>query len=342
MKKVLIVLIILFTMLIYAEDYYFSDSYIITNPARLLLDTDLSSTAENPILAFGENGNTGFYESADNVLNLSINGIARWEWSNSYFGSSGTNGGRLASSGVSDTIPFVFHSSDINTGIGRAGEDQLSLIAGGIEGLRINNDSIEMPNNTWLKQSNNAGTGYVNVFRVNTSDEIEIGTILNTGSIEFETDSGVVTAINLPVSSTPAIGTEESFSFSIDSNPILKVKGNADGTGGVNSKQLQSYGGIIRNTTTVNVATYDLLATDDILLVTYTTTGAVTSLTLPTAQVIDGRVIVIKDAGGNAATNNITIDTEGAETIDGANTQVISTNYGSITIISDGTTWYLI
>ena len=96
------------------------------------------------------------------------------------------------------------------------------------------------------------------------------------------------------------------------------------------------------NSTAVNAATYDLLTTDYILRVTYTSTGAVTSLTLPTAQCVDGRTIIVKDAGGNAAANNITVDTEGAETIDGEDTAVIRGDYESITLYSDGSNWFII
>ena len=96
-----------------------------------------------------------------------------------------------------------------------------------------------------------------------------------------------------------------------------------------------------RRVTTVNAATYDLLETDYILHVTYTATGAVTSLTLPTAQVIKGRMVIIKDAGGLSGTNNITIDTEGSETIDGAATLVINGNYNAVTIYCDGTNWFI-
>lgn len=95
------------------------------------------------------------------------------------------------------------------------------------------------------------------------------------------------------------------------------------------------------NTTTVNAATYSLLETDYILNVTYTVTGAVTSLTLPTAQVADGRVVVVKDAGGNAGTNSITIDTEADELIDGAATYVINSDYDAITLYCDGTNWFV-
>jgi len=99
--------------------------------------------------------------------------------------------------------------------------------------------------------------------------------------------------------------------------------------------------GLKHNVTTVNAATYDLLASDYYVHVTYTGTGAVTSLTLPSAQVVSGRTIYIKDAGGNASTNNITVDTEGSETIDGSATLVMSTDYQAIQLYSDGSNWFV-
>jgi len=94
------------------------------------------------------------------------------------------------------------------------------------------------------------------------------------------------------------------------------------------------------NTTTVNASTYNLLVTDYILNVTYPTTGVVT-ITLPTAQVISGRTITIKDASGNASINNITIDTEGSETIDGESTAVLSGDYDAINLYCDGSNWFI-
>jgi hypothetical protein len=112
-----------------------------------------------------------------------------------------------------------------------------------------------------------------------------------------------------------------------------------DGT--VGNENIRFLVGEQHKVTTVNAATYDLLTTDYFLHVTYTGTGAVTSLTLPTAQVKAGRTIVIKDAGGNASVNNITIDTEGSETIDGAATYVISSDYDAINLYSDGSNWFI-
>ena len=96
-----------------------------------------------------------------------------------------------------------------------------------------------------------------------------------------------------------------------------------------------------RNITTVAASTYDLLVTDYILNVTYTATGAVTSLTFPTAQVVKGRIVTIKDAGFLAGTNNITVDSEGGALFDGAATAIINTNKAAKNFYCDGTNWLI-
>lgn len=94
--------------------------------------------------------------------------------------------------------------------------------------------------------------------------------------------------------------------------------------------------------TTVNAATYNILPTDSLLHVTYTATAAVTNIQLMTAEVVKGRNLTIKDSGGQAGVNNITITTEGAQTIDGAATAVIAANYGAIKLYSDGSNWFIV
>ena len=112
-------------------------------------------------------------------------------------------------------------------------------------------------------------------------------------------------------------------------------------TGGILLDENVTFSGAMNvNITTINAATYDILSSDYLLHVTYTTTAAVTSLTLPTAQVISGRVIIIKDANGNAGTNNITVDTQGSETIDGQATFILNNNYQTVNIYSDGSNWF--
>lgn len=61
--------------------------------------------------------------------------------------------------------------------------------------------------------------------------------------------------------------------------------------------------------------------------------------TLPDSTTLNGKTIVFKDGGGTAATFNIVVDGNGSQTIDGAATKSIISNYGSFTIRSIGTGW---
>ena len=70
--------------------------------------------------------------------------------------------------------------------------------------------------------------------------------------------------------------------------------------------------------------------------------AGIVTITLPTAQVRPGRIYTIKDESGAAATNNITVATEGSETIDGSATDVINVNYESKSYYSDGTNWFIL
>lgn len=67
--------------------------------------------------------------------------------------------------------------------------------------------------------------------------------------------------------------------------------------------------------------------------------GAVT-VTLIAAAGNEGRVVTIKKV--DASANAVTIDGSGTETIDGAATQVLSAQYEDITVVCDGTAWFII
>ena len=68
-------------------------------------------------------------------------------------------------------------------------------------------------------------------------------------------------------------------------------------------------------------------------------TGTAVTVTLPSA--VTNAAIIFKDSTGTAATNNITINRADSATIDGATSQTISSNYGSMKLISDGTNWFI-
>jgi hypothetical protein len=76
-----------------------------------------------------------------------------------------------------------------------------------------------------------------------------------------------------------------------------------------------------------------------------TDTSAPRALTVSSADIALGSptdhwVFDVKDQSGGANTNNITINTEGAETIDGVAAVLITDDYGSVMLYSDGTNLY--
>jgi len=94
--------------------------------------------AVTPTLAFGD-GDTGFFESADDTIRLSIAaGSMSWIWNNIRFATNSNNRFALLNEAPSATNPVLIPAGDdLDTGIGHAAADQLSLIAGGLEGIRI-------------------------------------------------------------------------------------------------------------------------------------------------------------------------------------------------------------
>jgi hypothetical protein len=67
------------------------------------------------------------------------------------------------------------------------------------------------------------------------------------------------------------------------------------------------------------------------------TIGAAATVNLPAAA--GGGLITIKKIGSTA---NVTIDGNGAETIDGTTTIILTSQYESVSLVSDGSNWFII
>lgn len=85
--------------------------------------------------------------------------------------------------------------------------------------------------------------------------------------------------------------------------------------------------------TAPGVGPYSVTTEEVVLVPNHTGTYTVNLPIGPTA----GTAIYVKDFAGVAATHNINIVT--AANIDGASPYVISTNYGSVRLLYNGTTW---
>ena len=101
------------------------------------------------------------------------------------------------------------------------------------------NGSILLPNGQSIKFKDYSGAEEVIVITVNDDDEAELGTTLNTGTIEVEDDAGAVTVIDMGVTSASADGTEMSYVVKIDGNNLLKIYSESDGAGGADTFKVQ-------------------------------------------------------------------------------------------------------
>lgn len=81
------------------------------------------------------------------------------------------------------------------------------------------------------------------------------------------------------------------------------------------------------------------LGIDDCVILCNAGSNSIT-ISLPDASGISGRIYTIKKI--DSSTNNVTISAYGSQTIDGSNSYVLNSQYKYVTIISDGSNWYII
>lgn len=95
-------------------------------------------------------------------------------------------------------------------------------------------------------------------------------------------------------------------------------------------------------TVTISVANntpcYAALPGDQVILVNCS--GGIVYICLPAVHT-DGKIYEIKDISGLANTNNIIIGAATPDTIDGAATFTMNVDDQAVTVISDGTNWYI-
>ena len=92
----------------------------------------LHNDAVTPTLAFGDK-NTGFYESEDNKLNVSIDGDSKFFWNGNFFYAENAAGPIIYNSAASSISPTLIpNQADYQTGVGWAAASQPAMISGGV------------------------------------------------------------------------------------------------------------------------------------------------------------------------------------------------------------------
>ena len=115
--------------------------------------------------------------------------------------------------------------------------------------------------------------------------------------------------------------------WSVLANFLIDLRNNAQTT------NFQKVGARIATSTPVTVSS----TTDCVIGINI---GSASAVNLPAGAT--GQVFIIADTSGAAFTNNITIDANAAETINGAATYVINRNKGGVTLAWSGTEWTIV
>lgn len=140
-----------------------------------------------------------------------------------------------------------------------------------------------------------------------------------------------------------AVGSDRSGGLLTDANLVYNsgVQELNLGTGGIRfsdgTTQTTSAGGV--NKDYVSVTSHYTLTTDnDVVFVN--SSAALVNVYIPTASGVGGKEIIVKKTIGS---NNVVINPViGTETIDGNSSFTVTSNYESVTLISDNTNWFII
>ena len=77
-------------------------------------------------------------------------------------------------------------------------------------------------------------------------------------------------------------------------------------------------------------------------IVAVDSTASSITITLGNTDLVEGRLLIVKDVGGSAGINHITVTGDGGESIDGSLSYTINTNYGGLSLFSDGSDWFIV
>ncbi len=97
---------------------------------------------------------------------------------------------------------------------------------------------LSIANNAWISALNSSGNAFVNLFKLNANNQIEMGAPLNVSNFQFAPDSGFNTFVDMPVTNASPLDSIQGYVMKIDGDNILSVFSQADGLGGIKNRRV--------------------------------------------------------------------------------------------------------
>lgn len=283
-----------------------------------------------PSYSFMTDTDTGLYLSGANTMVLVTSGTARLTLGTAAIVATLPHQAAAGAAGA----PAYSFSGDPNTGVYSAGADQLGFSTGGTVRTTLTTSALQMA----VPITTAAGALTVNGAAT---------VVIQNASVTVVTVAAASVTFAQPILAASGAVGAPSMSFSGDPDTgLYSVGANQLGisAGGTLTAQVDSLGfkvisgGYTGPTTAVTVTPHNATDAQSTLLVN-AGTGPIT-VNLPAASGRAGRIYCIKKT--DASANGVTIDGNASETIDGAATYSLPTQYDGVIIQCDGSNWHVL
>lgn len=246
-------------------------------------------------------------------------------------------GGDLVVSGNLYTSEYIYHEADTDTYI-QFSDDEIQIAAGGRTFIKLeeaSTDKMTINHGALDIDLQVKGENEANLIRTDAAnDRVGIGTSSPTHVLSVvgavSASLGLSGSLTRLVNGTSYLAAGANVTITSASNGQVTIAASSGGGGGGGSGDYQS-------------KSSDFSAgTSEYMFGINTTSGAVTATLPACASAGAGKQYIFKDVAGQADSNNISIATNGSETVDGAGSANIMVASGSMTLMTDGSNWFVI
>lgn len=110
-------------------------------------------------------------------------------------------------------------------------------------------------------------------------------------------------------------------------------------TGDFSNQDMRDFMVSVHGSRRVDNVTADTALTTDYDVLTVDASGGARAITLPDRATVQGKVYTVKRT---SASNNVVISRSGSDTLEGATTKTLGSQYASITIVAGTATWLIL